>query len=422
MTTHLAIDAAIVLLCGVLLLTSYVERIYAEMGKFLSRDFQENIEVFEQRVEPRLGTSRARAALSMSVLAQLSTAGLGILFAFLVRHEVNGHGREIVSAVIAVVVLVAVFNRLLPFILFARTKGEWLTPFTPVLRGLIYTALALTIPIGFGQSVTSLSREHAVEEPEHPSEAVDALIEAGQEEGILQESDRALIQSVVEFGDKTVRDVMTARPSVTAVAAETTVEQLTELLRQKPFSRVPVYEESIDHIKGIVFAHDVLQVADAEARTRKVAELMRPAHFVPETQHVSRLLREMQRDNIHMAIVVDEYGGVAGIVTIEDLLEEIVGEIRDEHEQKPDIIRESESSYVVPGDMDVDRLGELFHVRPEGHDATTVAGLVSEVLGRIPNRGEVVEDGDLRFEVLDSTDRRVERLRISAMPQRQMRA
>jgi CBS domain containing-hemolysin-like protein len=226
----------------------------------------------------------------------------------------------------------------------------------------------------------------------------------------------------VEFGDKTVREVMTARPEITAVPADTTIEQLTELVRKKPFSRVPVYEGSIDQVKGIVFAHDVLQIADSEARTRRVADLMRPAHFVPETQHVSSLLREMQRDNLHMAIVIDEYGGVAGIVTIEDLLEEIVGEIRDEHEQKPDVIRESESSYVVPGNMDIDRLAELFHVRPEGHDATTVAGLVSEVAGRIPARGEVVQEGDLRFEVLDSTDRRIERLRISTAPQRQMRA
>jgi CBS domain containing-hemolysin-like protein len=216
-----------------------------------------------------------------------------------------------------------------------------------------------------------------------------------------------------------VREVMTPRPEVTAVAAETTIEELTDLLRSKPFSRVPVYENSIDHMVGIVFAHDVLQVADTEARTRKVAELMRPPHFVPETQHVSRLLREMQRDNLHMAIVVDEYGGVAGIVTIEDLLEEIVGEIRDEHEQKPDLVRENDHSYIVPGNMDVDRLAELFHVRPEGHDATTVGGLVSEVLGRIPSRGEVVQEGELRFEVLDSTDRRIERLRITAVPEQQ---
>ena len=419
-----AVYSAIGCLCGLLLLVSYVERVYAEMGKFLSREFQENIEVFEKKVEPRLGVSRQRASLSMSVLAQVSTAALGLLSAFVVLHDLESHAREIVSASVGLLLIIAIFNRLLPFILFARTRGEWLVPLAPLLRGLIYLALIITIPIGFGQSVTALSREHAAEEPEHPSEAVDALIEAGQEEGILEESDRALIQSVVEFGDKTVREVMTPRPEITAVVADTTIEQLTELQRRKPYSRVPVYDGNIDHIIGIVLTHDLLQITDSDARTRTVRQMMKPVHFIPETQRVSSLLREMQQANLHMAIVIDEYGSVAGVVTMEDLVEEIVGEIRDEHEPKADIIRESENSYVVPGNMDVDRLQELFNIRPEAHDATTVAGLVSEALGRIPNRGEVVERDDLRFEVLESTGRRVVRLRISSTPQhrQQMRA
>jgi CBS domain containing-hemolysin-like protein len=412
---------AIVFLCALLLLTSYVERVYTEMGKFLAREFQENVEFFEHNVESRLGVSRTRASLSMSVLTQLSTAAIGILFAWGLRHDVGSHTKEIVSAAVLMIVIVALFNRMLPFILFARTNGHWLAPLSPVLRVLIYITMIITIPIGFTQSVTALSREHPVEQTGDSSQAVEALIEAGQEEGILEEGDRALIQSVVEFGDKRVREVMTPRPEITAVAADTTVEQLTELLRKKPYSRLPVYEGTLDSVVGIVFAHDILQVPDAEARSRSVRELMKPPHFVPETQQVSSLLREMQQGNIHMAVVIDEYGGVAGVVTMEDLVEEIVGEIRDEHEEKADVIRESDNSYVVPGNMDVDRLEELFHVRPEPREATTVAGLVSEALGHIPSRGEVVERDELRFEVLESTPRRVERLRISGIPQRQMK-
>ncbi len=274
--------------------------------------------------------------------------------------------------------------------------------------------MPITLIIGFCQSVATLTREHAEEQPEHPAEAVDALIEAGQEEGILQESDRELIQSVVEFGDKTVREAMTPRPEMVAVPLDTTVEQYIELLRSRRFSRVPVYEGSLDHIKGIVVAHDVLQVPDSEAHTRTVASLMHTdVCFVPESKRTSQLLRDMQRNNIRMAIVIDEYGGVAGLVTVEDLVEEIVGEIRDEHESKPDIVREPDNSYVVPGNMDVDRLDQLFGRRPESREATTVAGLVSEILGHIPQKGEVLEDDGLRFEILESTDRRVERLRIS---------
>jgi CBS domain containing-hemolysin-like protein len=140
---------------------------------------------------------------------------------------------------------------------------------------------------------------------------------------------------------------------------------------------------------------------------------MRPVQFVPETQLVRSLLRDMQRENVHMAMVIDEYGGVSGLVTIEDLVEEIVGEIRDEHEAKGDIVRETEDSYIVPANMDVDRLVTLFNVRPEEAEATTVGGMLVEMLGRIPSQGEVVEQDGLRYEVLEATERRVERLRIS---------
>jgi putative hemolysin len=214
---------------------------------------------------------------------------------------------------------------------------------------------------------------------------------------------------------------MKPRPEIVAVPANTTVEQFIELLRTKPFSRVPVFEGTIHNIVGIVFAQDVLQVPDTEAQTRTVDTLMRKdVYFVPESKLGSDLLREMQKNNIRMAIVVDEYGGVAGLVTIEDLVEEIVGEIRDEHE-KTEVVRENDQSYIVPGNMDVDRLGDLFGIRPETKESATVAGLVSELAGRIPQKGEVVEEDGLRFEVLDSTERRVQRVRISLGRPRQMK-
>ncbi len=409
-----------VVLFGVLTLVSYVERVYTEMGKFLSREFQENIEVFEQKVEPRLGVSRERAALSMAVLEQLVTAAIALLIAYTVFSGTHWSGREILQAAILIVLIVVTFNRLLPFVFFSRTRGEWLVPFLPVLRGLMYVCLPITIGLGFWISVASLSKERAEEQPERPSEAVDALIEAGREEGILEESDRELIQSVVEFGDKTVREVMTPRPAVLAVSADTTVEQLTDLLRSKPYSRVPVFEGGIDHVIGIVLARDLLQIPDSEARTRTVRGLMKTdVRFVPESKRVSDLLREMQKDNVRMEIVADEYGAVAGVVTIEDMVEEIVGEIRDEHESKADVVRQGDGSYIVSGGTDVDRLDEFFGVRPEGHEATTIAGLVSEIAGRIPQPGEIVEEDGLRFEVLESTDRRVERVRVLRQPARQ---
>jgi putative hemolysin len=418
---NFAIAIALLVMCGLLTLVSYVDRLYSEIGKFLSREFQDNIDAFEQSVEPRLKVSRERAALSVAVLSQLTTAAISLLLGFAVFREGTWRIEEILQATLALILIVIIFNRFLPFVFFMRTKGQWLAPWAPVLRILIYLAVPATLVLGFLRSVTALTKEHSEEQPETQAEAVDALIEAGQEEGILDESNRDLIQSAVEFGEKTVRDAMKPRPDIVAVPTNTTVEQFVELLREKPYSRVPVFEGTIHNVKGIVHAQDVLQVPDTEARTRTVDTLMRKdVYFVPESKRGSDLLREMQKNNIRMAIVVDEYGGVAGLVTIEDLVEEIVGEIGDEHE-KGEIVRESDHSYVVAGNMDVDRLDELFGMRPEGKESATVAGLVSELAGRIPQKGEVVEEDGLRFEVLESTERRVKRVRISVVEPKQMR-
>jgi CBS domain containing-hemolysin-like protein len=386
-----AVALALCPLLALLALASYVDRVYQEMGKFLSRDFQDNIDVFEQKVEPNLHVSRARASLSMAVLKQLTTATIALIVGYAVFGDQLWSIYEILQAAVSLILIVIVFNQFLPFVFFSRTNGA------------------------------SLTRQNTSEQPESASEAVDALIEAGQEEGIIQKGDRDLIQSVVEFSGKTVREAMKPRPDMCAVPVETTVERFIQMLGEKHYSRVPVYEDSIHNIKGIVYAQDVLQVPDSEASTRTLETLMRrDVYFVPESKLGSDLLREMQKNNIRMAIVVDEYGGVAGLVTIEDLVEEIVGEIRDEHE-KPEIVRENDRSFIVSGGMDVDRLAELFGTKPEGRESATVAGLVSELAGRIPQRGETVDDDGLRYEVLESTDRKVERVRITAVQPRQLK-
>lgn len=416
-----AVSAAILILLGLLTLVSYVDRVYQEVGKFLSREFQDNIDVFEQKIEPVLKVPRSRASLSMAVLTQVTMAAIAILIAYLVFSDPLWGFYEIVQAIISLLLIVVVCNRFLPFVFFSRTRGEWLCRWTPLLKGLIYLVLPMTLVIGFLQSVASLTKQNVGEQPETPAEAVDALIEAGQEEGIIQKGDRDLIQSVVEFSGKTVRDAMKPRPQMFVVPSGITVERFIEMLRTQHYSRVPVYEGSVHNIKGIVYAQDVLQVPDSEAHLRTLDSIMRrDVYFVPESKLGSDLLREMQKQNIRMAIVVDEYGGVAGLVTIEDLVEEIVGEIRDEHD-KPEVVRESERSFIVAGGMDVDRLGELFGMRPEGKESATIAGLVSELAGRIPAKGEVVEDDGLRFEVLESTDRKVERVRVSAVEPQQMK-
>ena len=221
---------------------------------------------------------------------------------------------------------------------------------------------------------------------------------------------------------------MTPRPRIFAVSAETSLEHFLELLREHNYSRVPVYAGSLDEISGLAFAHDLLQIADDDAGSRTVLTILRPVEFIPETKRVYELLREMQREKQHMRIVIDEYGAVAGLVTIEDLLEEIVGDIRDEHEEETELtgddadpVRETDGSWLVPGAFPVDRLEELFGEQPEfdgDPEATTLGGLFSEREGRIPLPGEVIVLGEarLRMEVIASTDRRIERLRLVRLP------
>jgi putative hemolysin len=413
----MVVPVVFVVLSALLLVSAYVSRLYTESGKFLSREFQETIELFEHQIEPRLGFNHERAALSFALLEQLLTASLCFLLAGSVFAQPAWTTEDAVQAVLFAVIVILVFDRFLPYLLFSRTRGGWLVRFTLLLRLLIWVVFPLTLILGFLQSVTALTRPgKANAESEHSSEAVDALIEAGQDEGILEESDRELIHSVVEFGDKTVREVMTPRPAIVAVPAETTVEQLTHLLSQHPFSRVPVYQGDLDHIVGIVSARDLLQVPDTEAARRVASSLMKTeVYFVPETKRASELLNEMQRENRRMAIVIDEYGGVAGLVTVEDLIEEIVGELGNEGELRNEAIRESDNSYIVLGTLDADRLEELFGLRlAEDWHATTVGGLVTEIAGHIPLPGEIVEQGDLRFEILESTTRRVEKIRVLA--------
>ncbi|HEV2324592.1 MAG TPA: hemolysin family protein [Terracidiphilus sp.] len=415
--------AIVILLAAIETLGSYICRVYAEFGKILSRQEQESLDAWEERIEPHLGLSREHAGLCASVLQQLALGGIALELSAVLfdrpLHMGPPSAAEVGQAVLGIVLVVALCNHVLPSLLLNRTSGRWPQRLLWPIRALLWAVTPITVFLRLFLSVATLA-EQAAGTQEEPAADVEALIEAGEEEGILESSDRDLVRSAVEFGDKLVREVMTPRPEVFAVPGLITLERFLELLREHNFSRVPVYSESLDNVTGIAFAHDLLQIPDEEARTRTVASIQRPAVFVPETKRGYELLREMQRDKQHMCMVVDEYGGMSGLVTIEDLLEQIVGNIRDEHEEDVPIEepqREPGGAWLIPGGFPVDQIGELFGEpleRGNGYEATTIGGLVSEVEGRIPHAGEVavLEPMGLRVEVVASTDRLVERVRI----------
>jgi putative hemolysin len=195
------------------------------------------------------------------------------------------------------------------------------------------------------------------------------------------------------------------------------LEILRQLVINEQYSRIPVYTGDIDHVAGFVHVRDMFELGEEERSTMKIRELMRPIRFVPETKPVHDLMREMQHEGAHMVIVVDEYGNTAGLVTMEDLVEVILGEIRDEHEPDSDVKEEAGGAYVVAGTFDLDRFKQLLDFVPiDEIESTTVGGLVTEWLGRVPAAGEVVERDGVHIEVLASDDLRVEKVRVRKAP------
>src|ERR1700677_1179743 len=266
----------VLLLAAVETLASYISRVYAEFGKILAHEIEENLDAWEELVEPQLGVSRENAAIAAALLQQLALGGIALEFGAVLFDRAPHLGRptyaEIAQAFLGVVLVVVFCNQVLPSILFNRTRGRWVRRLVWPIRLLLWLMTPITVFVRFFFSVAGLAEEPVSEEEEAGGD-VEALLEAGEEEGILEESDRELVRSAVEFGDKLVREVMTPRPEVFAVPADITLEQFLEMLREHNFSRVPVYFGSLDNVTGIAFAHDLLQISDEEARTRTVASV-----------------------------------------------------------------------------------------------------------------------------------------------------
>jgi CBS domain containing-hemolysin-like protein len=258
--------------------------------------------------------------------------------------------------------------------------------------------------------------EEAHEDEEVTDEEVQAYIDVGEEEGILEGSEGKMIQSVVDFGDRVARELMTPRIDVLAFDAAHPFDELARLFSDSKYSRIPIYEGSVDKIVGIVHIKEVFE-ALVKHETPPASQIARPPYFVSETKKVSELLREFQSEHIQVAVVVDEYGGTAGIITIEDVVEEIVGEIADEHEEdEATIVDLGDGEYMVSGQLRVEALEELLDAELEGDDYETVAGLIFTSTGRVPKVGAVVKKNGYQFIVDRADRRRIYRVRVSKDP------
>jgi len=241
-----------------------------------------------------------------------------------------------------------------------------------------------------------------------------AMAEAGHEEGSIEREEKELIHSIFEFGDTIVREVMVPRPDIVAIEASGTLRDVQALVLQHGFSRIPVYRGELDDVVGFVFAKDVLKALHQGKHDMPLTEIVREAHFVPESKKVADLLREMQRQKFHVALVTDEYGSVVGLVTMEDLLEELVGEIADEYDrEEPQVVQVGEGVYRVNGRVAIDEVNELLGVELPHDGWDTVGGLVLGLLGQIPQEGQEVRFGDLVFTAEQVRGRRIAKVLIS---------
>jgi putative hemolysin len=363
--------------------------------------------------------TRTEALTSMHVVIQLLLVWCAVfVFTAFERRQIP-HALAVFATGAVMMLVILLFRHLIPRILTMRSPELVLLHLFPIFKIVHFALRPLSALL-----MTTLKYFHQWEKDTEPAkeedtseEEIQAFIDAGQEEGILEDAEGEMIQSIVHFGDKVAREVMTPRMQIVAVDSNSSIDKLLQLIVTTRHSRIPVYHDDLDNIEGIVHERDLLRVWQRGDKLENFRSLIKPAHFVPETKPVDDLLQEMKEKGDQMVLVVDEYGGVAGLITMEDLIEEIVGEIHGESESDSErVIEESKGVFVVPGTLELGALEEKLGLPLVADtDCTTVAGAVVELFGRLPSAGEKIEHGGVDIEVLAADRRRVQQLRIKTL-------
>ncbi len=331
------------------------------------------------------------------------------------RHSGASARPAIVVAVIAI--LVASILEAIPRTIISHNPERWgtvTTPIAEVIRGLFFLPASLVdLP---GRALLRLRPFRPGPLEEDDDEEIVRLVELEESEGGIEDDEREMIRAVIELEDTTAREIMVPRMDITAVDCSASLQDVAHVIAERGYSRIPLYDGNIDNVVGVVYAKDVLAEFAQGSGQVQLTSIARPAEFVPETKRVDELLSELRGKRVHIAIVVDEYGGTAGLVTIEDLVEEIVGEIEDEYDHiEPGIERTLDGDAVVDARQSVDILKELFDIEVEDDDFDTVGGLIIHRLGKIPAPNDTVEIEGVRLRVLSVTGRRVRKVQISRL-------
>src|SRR5258707_11752141 len=362
--------------------------------------------------------NRPRFSFAISATIQILLVIIAVLVTSISLSEFQ-QDRFVLFGLLAGLVLAGIFRQIIPLFISTRDPEGTLLFLLPVIRPLL-PLMAFAADPFHRLFDRSRRKEQELEDGEEDQEQdagddIQAFIDVGEAEGILEEEEGELIQSILEFGDTRVSEVMTPRPDIVAVSAAATVREARDIMVESKYSRLPVYRDQIDNVEGLIYVRDLLQRWAEGNEDGPISPLVRPVYFIPETKPVADLLEEMQKAHEQLSMVIDEYGGVSGLVTVEDILEEIVGEIEDEDiagEELNDIVEAGDGSYEVIGSTEIGKVERLFKMEIEADDFTTIAGLVINESGKVPAVGERLTIRSLEVEVLEADERRINRLRV----------
>lgn len=383
-----------------------------------SADKKNSVKFLREILENR---PRFRFALSSTI--QVLLIGFTVLLTVIIGHFASSGLRILIIGLVVGLTATVLFRQILPRIIVINNTERKLLFLLPAIRPIYRIASFFLEPIAertrskvAKQKLESTAApESAEDKAEDNAEDFQALMEVGEAEGIIEEKERELIETVVEFSETRAGEIMTPRTEICALPADSTVRTARDLIIEEKYSRLPVYGETIDQIEGMVYVRDLLQAWADGKEDQPLREIVRGAFFVPETKTAEELLKSMQLNHVQIAVVIDEYGGVAGLVTVEDIIEELVGEIEDEdteQEEVIEIIEGTDGYWDVLGSTEIDKIERIVDADLEDEDYTTIAGLVTSEAGYVPKVGENLELKGLSIEILKADEKRVYLIRI----------
>lgn len=366
---------------------------------------------------------RPRFRMALSSTIQILLISSAVIVTLIGLRITESRTTLVLFSLVVGLAVTVIFRQIIPRLLTRTNPERKFVLLLPVVRPLYRFVYAATLPF-FGPRKTkeqqkleaTITPNTADDDDDDGDDDLQALMEVGEAEGIIEEEERELIESMVEFSETRVGEIMTPRTEICAVPLGTTVRSVRDLMIDEKYSRLLVYRDSIDNVEGVIYVRDLLQAWADDKEDEPIDGMLRDAYFVPETKSASELLKSMQVNHVQIAIVIDEYGGVAGIVTVEDIVEEIVGEIEDEdteeEEEIIEIIEGEEGYWDVLGSTEIDKIERLFDVELEDDDYTTVAGMITSEAGHVPKSGETLQIRGLEVRILKADEKRVSLVRL----------